>query len=73
VTLFVPDTIVLSGSIMKSLELFLPRIRKIVAESCRFVPFEKTELSLASLGDDTNLIGAGRVWFYRFASQPVCR
>ncbi len=73
VTLFVPDTIVLSGSIMKSLELFLPMIRKIVAESCRFVPFEKTELSLASLGDDTNLIGAGRVWFYRFASQPVCR
>jgi glucokinase len=34
---------------------------------CRFVPAEKTKLMLASLGDDTNLIGAARVWHYRFA------
>jgi len=31
------------------------------------VPAEKTELMLASLGDDTNLIGAARVWHHRFA------
>jgi glucokinase len=68
VAMFVPDTIVLSGSVMKSGDLFLPTIRKIIAGSCRFVPYEKTELTLASLGDDTNLIGAGRVWFYRFDS-----
>lgn len=68
VAMFVPDTIVLSGSVMKSAELFLPTIRKIIAESCRFVPYDRTELALASLGDDTNLIGAGRVWFYRFAT-----
>jgi glucokinase len=30
------------------------------------VPFEKTELALASLGEDANLIGAARVWHYRF-------
>ena len=68
VTIFVPEMIVLSGSIMKSADLFLPKIRQTVASSCRFVPHEKTELALASLGDDTNLIGAGRVWFYRFGS-----
>jgi hypothetical protein len=32
------------------------------------VPFDKTELTLASLGEDANLIGAARVWYHRFAS-----
>jgi glucokinase len=68
VAMFVPETIVLSGSVMRSADLFLPTIRKIIAGSCRFVPYDKTELALASLGDDTNLIGAGRVWFNRFDS-----
>ena len=66
VTLFAPDAIVLGGSVMKSADLFLEGIRKIVGESCRFVPFEKTEITLASLGEDTNLIGAARVWHHRF-------
>jgi glucokinase len=67
INLFTPDAIVLSGSVMKSAELLLPGIRKTISEGCRFVPAEKTELMLASLGEDTNLIGAARVWYYRFA------
>jgi glucokinase len=67
VTLFVPDAIVLGGSVMKSADLFLDGIRRIIRESCRFVPFEKTELTLASLGPNTNLIGAARVWYHRFS------
>lgn len=66
INLFTPDAIVLSGSVMKSAPLFLDRIRAVIRRGCRFVPFEKTELTLASLGDDTNLIGAARVWHYRF-------
>jgi len=66
INLFTPDTIVLSGSVMKSANLFLERIREVIRKGCRFVPAEKTELTLASLGDDTNLIGAARVWHYRF-------
>jgi glucokinase len=66
INLFVPDVIVLSGSVMKSAALFLDRIRKVISQGCRFVPFEKTELVLASLGEDANLIGAARVWRYRF-------
>jgi glucokinase len=66
INLFTPDAIVLSGSVMKSAPLFLDRIRAVIRRGCRFVPFEKTELMLASLGDDTNLIGAARVWHYRF-------
>ncbi len=67
INLYTPDAIVLSGSVMKSAELFLPRVREVIASGCRFVPAEKTELMMASLGDDTNLIGAARVWHYRFA------
>ena len=67
INLFTPDAIVLSGSVMKSATLFLDRIREVIRSGCRFVPAEKTELTLASLGEDTNLIGAARVWHYRFA------
>jgi glucokinase len=66
VSLFVPDVIVLGGSVMKSAALFLDGIRKVISQGCRFVPFEKTELALASLGEDANLIGAARVWHHRF-------
>ena len=67
INLYAPDMIVLSGSVMKSSELFLPRVREVIASGCRFVPADKTELMMASLGEDTNLIGAARVWHYRFA------
>jgi glucokinase len=69
VTLFTPDAIVLGGSIMKSAGLFLEGIRKIIRESCRLVPYDRTELTLASLGEDANLIGAARVWHHRFACE----
>ncbi len=58
INLFVP--------VMKSAELFLGGIRKVIGQGCRFVPFEKTELVLPSLGEDANLIGAARVWHHRF-------
>lgn len=67
VTMFTPDAIVLGGSVMKSAGLFLDGVRRIIHESCRLVPFDKTDLTLASLGEDANLIGAARVWHHRFA------
>jgi glucokinase len=69
VTMFVPDVIVLGGSVMKSAPLFLDGIRSVIAASCHLVPFEKTELALASLGEDANLIGAASVWYYRFSER----
>jgi glucokinase len=69
INLFTPDAIALSGSVMKSASLFLDRIRALIRSGCRFVPAEKAELTLASLGDDTNLIGAARVWHYRFGEE----
>jgi len=67
INLFVPERIVLGGSIMKSMRL--EDLRKVIAQGCRFVPFEKTELALASLGDDANLSGAAQVWHHRFVPQ----
>jgi glucokinase len=69
INLFVPDHIVMGGSIMKSMSL--EEIRKVIAKGCRFVPFEKTELALASLGEDANLIGAAQVWHHRFRQTAV--
>jgi len=69
ITLFTPDAIVLGGSVMKSAHLFLDGIREIIRQSCRLVPFDKTELTLASLGEDANLIGAARVWHHRFSGR----
>jgi glucokinase len=69
VTLFAPDAIVLGGSVMKSAALFLETIRRMIGASCRFVPFDRVELALASLGEDANLIGAARVWHYRFGRE----
>jgi glucokinase len=73
INLLVPDRIVLGGGVMRSALLFLEGIRKQITRGCRFVPYEKTELALASLGKDANLIGAARVWHNRFgnAVQPI--
>jgi len=71
INLFIPDAIVLGGSVMKSADLFLDGARKVISQGCRFVPFEKTELVLASLGEDANLIGAARVWHHRYGRQEV--
>ena len=68
INLFVPDRIVLGGGLMRSAPLFLDGIRKQITRGCRFVPHEKTELALASLGQDANLIGAARVWHNRFGT-----
>jgi glucokinase len=73
INLFVPDRIVLGGSVMLSARLFLDGIRKQIARGCLFVPHEKTELALASLGKNANLIGAASVWHNRFGNslQPT--
>ena len=69
VNLFTPDAVILSGSVMRSASLFLEGIREVMRKGCRFVPLEKVELTLASLGEDANLIGAARAWHYRFAQD----
>lgn len=69
INMFVPEMIVLGGSIMKSIQL--DDLAQVVSRGCRFVPFEQTELALASLGDHANLIGAAQVWHHRYGKNAA--
>jgi glucokinase len=69
VTTFCPDMIALGGGVMRSSHLFLDRARQVIRQCCTMVPFEKTELAIASLGADTALVGAAEVWHHRFGSE----
>jgi glucokinase len=69
INLFAPDSIVLGGSVMKSADLFLAQTRAVLQQGCRFVPAERCELVLASLGENANLIGAAQIWYSRVGSQ----
>jgi glucokinase len=66
VTLFTPDAIALGGGVMKSGHLFLDHARKVVREVCTQVPAERTQIALASLGQDTGLAGAAQAWNSRY-------
>jgi glucokinase len=62
VTLFTPEMIVLSGSVMESADLFLPRIRSMVDQCCALVPADQVRIVRSALGRDAPLIGASVVW-----------
>jgi len=66
ISMYVPEVIVLGGGMMQSADLYLVKIRDIIRSGCRFVPAEKTEIALASLGEDVNLIGAAAAWQHRY-------
>lgn len=69
ITLFAPEVIALSGSVMNSADLFMPTIRAVVLRSCGLVPAARVELLPAALGNDAPLIGAGAVWRHRFGNH----
>lgn len=66
VSMFIPEVIALSGSVMHSSDLLLDRIRAIVHSKCRLVPAESCEIAVSSLGANAGLIGAAQVWHSRF-------
>jgi glucokinase len=55
---FAPDTIVLSGGVMKSADLFLPEIKKVVHQNNRMVPADDIQIVLAKLGYYAGITGA---------------
>jgi glucokinase len=66
VTIFTPDTIALGGGVMKDSALFLHTALKVVRDTCTQVPVRNTHIILASLGQDTGLLGAAQAWFCRY-------
>lgn len=71
ISLFVPELIVLSGSVLDSADLFLPEIQEYIGRHGGLVPANKVELALATLGRDAPLIGASVVWSHRNREVPV--
>ncbi len=65
VTMFVPELIVLSGSVMDSADLFLPAIRATVRTGCGLVPAEGVEIATSALGRHAGLVGAAAAWRQR--------
>ncbi len=66
ITLYAPEVVVLTGSVMKSADLFLPTIHEVVRRNCGLVPAADVEVLPSALGGDAPLIGAGVVWRHRF-------
>ena len=58
INFFAPEMIVLSGGVMKSSDLFLPEINKIVHQNNRMVPADQVQIVHAKLGYYAGLVGA---------------
>jgi glucokinase len=69
VKIFCPDMIALAGGVMRSADLFLPAIHRIIARTCSLVPYLKARIEPAHLGADVALSGAAEVWRHRFQSR----
>lgn len=67
VSMFIPEVIALSGSVMQSADLLLGPIRTIVHSNCRLVPPDGYEIAISSLGTEAGLIGAAQVWHSHFS------
>ena len=58
IALFLPEMIVLSGGVMKSADLLLPRIRALVDAHAAMHPVQQVKIVTASLGYHAGLYGA---------------
>ena len=69
VNIFCPEVIVLGGSVMGSSALFMGGIGDEIRRNCTQVPWERTEIRIASLGPQAGIIGAARAWHHRFEEK----
>lgn len=69
ITLFVPEVLVLSGSVMRSAAQVMEGIHEEIRNHCSQVPWERTLVAPAGLGCDAPLAGAAAAWMSRYASE----
>jgi glucokinase len=65
INVFAPDMIVLSGGVMKSSDLFLPEIMKVVHQNNLMVPADRIQIVLARLGYYAGITGAAYTLFQK--------
>jgi glucokinase len=64
--LFAPDIIVLSGGVMRSADLFMPRIQKTMQEYREMVPTHRIQIVPAQLGYYAGLYGSAYTIFNNY-------
>ncbi len=69
VTLFIPECVAIGGGLMQAYPLFKDAIDTTIRRNCGLVPFEQVKVLPASLGAQTGLVGAARVWLSRYGSS----
>lgn len=65
ITMFAPDRIALGGGVMKSSSMFMDTALCVIRKICTQVPADKTQITLATLGQDAGLLGAAQGWLLR--------
>jgi glucokinase len=71
VNAYTPDVIVLGGGVIGSWALFEDTVNALIRQNCLLVPHERVSLRLASLGAQTGLAGAARVWLHRYGATSL--
>lgn len=64
-----PDTIVLTGSVMKSADLLVPPARSVL-ERAHYLHAERTQIKVGELGDHAGVLGAARAALDAIGSPP---
>lgn len=71
--LFVPEVIVLSGGVMRSIDFFLPRLQQTLQGYQEMVPAHRIRLASAELGYYAGLYGGAYTIFDRYLRPPAAR
>jgi glucokinase len=58
--LFLPDCVVFTGGVMRSYNLFEPRLHEILTQHSAMYPLDKIPLRMAELGQQAGIFGAAR-------------
>jgi glucokinase len=68
--LFYPDLVVLSGGVMRSLDLFLPAIERVIASADGYIPASRVRIQPARLGYYAGIYGAAYAILQKVAKLP---
>jgi glucokinase len=71
VTTFSPEIIALTGGVMRSQHLFLPKILEMVARMTTYVPNERVKIVAIPDQADAGLRGAAQVWIHNQSSNQA--
>ena len=63
VSLFDPETIVLTGGLANAADLFLDDAKRVASENAQPLSFPQVEVVVSKLGSEANLLGAARLAF----------